>query len=148
VPQSRIVSNGSDSSYKRAVAMTFGNSVLQSLKIESEKDSTVLVDMAPLFVSDALDLTTRLKGATTKSFRFDKERSTVTSFKTFPKNMEVEALLTFSPNDRDGLNLNTVSDIRYVPISVHYSFLELPAVPMQPRWSTTAWATSSRPTRT
>jgi len=133
VPQSRIVSNGSDSSYKRAVELTFGNSVLQSLKIESEKDSTVLVDMAPLFVSDALDLTTRLRGATSKSFRFDKERSTVTSFKAFPKNMEVEALLTFSPNEREGLNLTTVSDIRYVPISVHYSFLELPAEPMQPR---------------
>jgi hypothetical protein len=133
MPQSRIVSNGVDSSYKRAVDLTFGNSVLQSFKIESEKDSTVLVDMAPLFASDALDLTTRLKGATSKSFRFDKERSAVTSFKAFPTNMEVEALLTFSPNDRDGLNLNTVSDIRYVPITVHYSFLELPKNPMQPR---------------
>ena len=32
---------------------------LQAFKIESEKDSTVLIDMAPLFVSDFLDLTTR-----------------------------------------------------------------------------------------
>ena len=133
IPQSRIISNGSDASYKRAVDLTFGNSVLQAFKIESEKDSTVLIDMAPFFASDALDLTTRMKGATTKSFRFDKERSAVTSHKSFPKNMEVEALLTYSPNDRDNLNLNTVSDIRYVPISVHYSFLELPKEPMQPR---------------
>ena len=51
VPQTRIISNGSDSSYKRAVDLTFGNSVLQSLKIESEKDSTVLVDMAPLLTA-------------------------------------------------------------------------------------------------
>ena len=133
VPQSRIISNGADSSYQRAVNLTFGNSVLQSFKIESEKDSTVLIDMAPFFVSDALDLTTRLRGSTNKSFRFDKERSTVTSHKAFPKNMEVEAQLTFSPNDRENLSLNTVPDIRYVPISVHYSFLELPKDPMVPR---------------
>src|SRR5690349_17358292 len=68
VPQSRIVSKGKDASYQRAVDLTFGNSVLQSFKIESEKDSTILIDMAPLFASDALDLSTRLKGATTKSF--------------------------------------------------------------------------------
>ncbi len=132
-PQQRIVSTGKDSSYTRAVNLSFGNSVLQSFKIESEKDSTVLVDMAPFFTSDALDLTQRIKNDTNKSFRFDKERSAVTSDKVFPTNTEVEALLTFSPNDRDGLNLNTVSDARYVPVSIHFSFLQLPETPMMPR---------------
>ncbi len=133
VPQSRIISNGPDSSYKRAVALTFGNSVLQSFKIESEKDSTVLIDMAPFFVSDALDISTRMRAISIKGFRFDKERSALSSHKAFPKNMEVEALLTFTPNDRDNVNLSTVPDARYVPISVHYSFLELPREPMVPR---------------
>jgi hypothetical protein len=132
-PQSRIIAQGKDSSYTRAVNLSFGNSVLQSFKIESEKDSTVLIDMAPFFTSDALDITTRIKGSTNKSFRFDKERSTVTTDKVFPTNTEVEALLTFSPNDRDGLNLNTVADPRYVPLSVHFSFLQLPETPMHPR---------------
>jgi len=133
IPQSRIISNGADSSYKRAVDLTFGNSVLQAFKIESEKDSTVLIDMAPFFVSDALDLTTRMKAVSSKGFRFDKERSAITSHKAFLKNMEVEALLTFSPNERENVNLSTVSDTRYVPISVHYSFIELPKDPMTPR---------------
>jgi len=133
VPQTHIVSTGADSSYSRAVNLSFGNSVLQSFKIESEKDSTVLVDMAPFFVSDALDITQRIKNDTNKSFRFDKERSAVTENKVFPTNSEVEVLLTFSPNDREGLNLNTVADQRYLPLSVHYSFLKLPEVPMAPR---------------
>ena len=133
IPQNRIVAGGPDSSYRRAVDLSFGNSVEQAFKIESEKDSTVLIDMAPFFVSDALDLTTRMKGATTKTFRFDDKRSGMTSYKVFPKNVEAEALLTFSPADRENLNLTTVSDARYVPISVHYSFYELPATPMTPR---------------
>jgi hypothetical protein len=132
-PQTHIVSTGADTSYARAVNLSFGNSVLQSFKIESEKDSTVLIDMAPFLTSDALDITQRIKNDTQKSFRFDKERSAITEDKVFPTNTEVEALLTFSPNDRDGLNLNTVSDSRYVPLSIHYSFLQLPETPMLPR---------------
>jgi len=74
-----------------------------------------------------------MKAVSSKGFRFDKERSAITSHKAFLKNMEVEALLTFSPNERENVNLSTVSDTRYVPISVHYSFIELPKDPMTPR---------------
>lgn len=133
MPNVRITADGPDSAYKRAVDLSIGGSVVQSFKIESEKDSTVLIDVAPLFVSDVLDLSTRLKGSTQKSFRFDKERSSLVTHKVFPKNVEVEALLTYSPSDRENLNLSTVPDSRYVPISVHYSFLELPSEPYVPR---------------
>ena len=47
--------------------------------------------------------------------------------------VEIEALLTYSPNDRQGMNLNTVPDDRYVTITMHYSFAKLPDVPMTPR---------------
>ncbi|MGH7725395.1 MAG: zinc-dependent metalloprotease [Candidatus Eiseniibacteriota bacterium] len=133
MPNVRITANSADSAYRRAVDLSIGGSVVQSFKIESEKDSTVLIDMAPLFASDILDLSTRFKNSTTKSFRFDKERSSVTSHKVFPKNVEAEALLTFSPSDRENLNLSTVPDPRFVPVSVHYSFLELPTEPYVPR---------------
>ena len=95
-PTVRIFSGSPDSAYQRAVDLSFGSAAMQVFKIESEKDSTVLIDMANLFVSDVLDLSTRMKNSTQKGFRFDKERSAVTSHKAFPKNMEVEALLTFS----------------------------------------------------
>ena len=132
-PMVRIFSSSGDSAYQRAVDLSYGNTPLQVFKIESEKDSTVLVDMAPMFVSDFLDLSTRLKGSTNKSFRFDKERSAVTAHKAFPKNMEVEALLTFSPSDRENLDLGPLPDGRYVPVTVHYSFLQLPETKMVPR---------------
>lgn len=119
----------------KAMDLSIPNSVLAALKIESIHDSSkaILVDLGSFVVSDVSDLAEGLKQATTKSMRFDKERSAVTSAKVFPENVEVEALLTYSPNDRTGLSLQAVPDERYVPITVHYSFSKLPETPMQPR---------------
>jgi hypothetical protein len=94
----------------------------------------LLVDLAPMLVSDIGDMAEFMKqGFNNKGVRFDKERSAITSVKSFPENVEIEALLTYSPNDRDGLNLNTVPDDRYIPVTLHYSFTKLPDVPMMPR---------------
>jgi hypothetical protein len=121
---------------EKAVDLSVGESVLASLKIESEQDSThaLLVDFANFVVSDVSDLGEVMRYSLgNKSVRFDKDRSAVTSVKVFPENFEIEALLTYTPNDRQGLNLETVPDERYIPMSVHYSFSKLPDQPMTPR---------------
>jgi len=121
---------------EKARDLSEGHSVLASLKIESEQDSTkaVLVDLAPFLVSDLTDLAEGMKGAFAgKSVRFDKERSALGSIKTFPENTEIEAILTYTPNDRTAFSVPTVPDERYIPITVHYSFSKLPEQPMQPR---------------
>jgi Met-zincin/Domain of unknown function (DUF5117) len=126
------------SAIEKAKELSIGNSVLASLKIESEQDSTkaLLVDLAPLVVSDLTDLSSYIQGALgNKSARFDKDRSSLGSVKVFPENVEIEATLTYSPNDRTGLDIPTVPDERYIAITVHYSFSKLPDVPMQPRWA-------------
>ena len=120
----------------KAREISEASSVLASLKIESERDSTktVLVDLVPFLVSDLTDLAEGMKDALGgKSVRFDRDRSSLGSVHVFPENDEIEALLTYSPNDRSGLDLSTVSDERFIPITVHYSFSKLPDVPMQPR---------------
>ncbi len=58
--------------------LSIGHSVVASLKIESEQDSTkkLLVDFAPVVLSDLTDLGERMKGAFGgKSVRFDNSRS-------------------------------------------------------------------------
>ncbi len=120
----------------KARDLSVGNSVIASFKIESEQDSTktVLVDLASVLVSDMTDLGARLQGALGNvSVRFDKERSALGKVKNFPENTEVEALLTYTPNDRSRVALETVPDNRYIPITVHYSFSKLPDQPMTPR---------------
>src|SRR5262249_20825433 len=121
---------------ERAKDISVASSVLASLKVESEKDSTktVLVDLAPFVVSDLTDLAEGMRGAFNgKSVRFDRDRSALGKVRVFPENDEIEALLTYSPNDRTGLDLSAVPDDRYIPITVHYSFSKLPDAPMIPR---------------
>lgn len=124
------------SAIEKAKDLSHGNSVLASLKIESVQDSTqsILVDFAPLVVSDIGDLAEFLKGNfNNKGVRFDKERSALGAVKAYPENLEIEALLTYSPNDRSELDLNTIPDDRYIPVTMHYSFSKLPEMPMMPR---------------
>jgi hypothetical protein len=121
---------------EKAEELSYGNSVLASLKVESVNDSTkaVLVDLAPFLVSDLPDIAEQMRDAFAgKSVRFDKERSALSSVKVFPENDEIEALLTYSPNDRQNFGLATVPDDRYIPVTVHYSFSKLPDKPMMPR---------------
>ena len=116
--------------------LSIGNSVVASLKIESEQDSThaLLVDLAPVVVSDLTDLGERMRlSLGGKSVRFDNTRSALGKIKAFPENDEIEALLTYTPNDRTGLGIETVPDTRYIPVTVHYSFSKLPETPMTPR---------------
>lgn len=118
--------------------LSIGNSVIASFKVESEHDTTkaVLVDLASLVVSDFTDLGARLQGGLGNvSVRFDKERSALGQVKSFPDNTEIEALLTYSPNDRSRMNVESVPDNRYVPVTVHYSFSRLPEQPMVPRFA-------------
>jgi hypothetical protein len=122
----------------RARDLSIPNSVVASLKIESEQDSThrLLVDLAPVLVSDFTDLAERIKGSLgNKAVRFDNTRSALGKLKDFPENTEIEALLTYTPNDRTGIGLDGVPDERYIPITVHYSFSKLPETPMAPRWA-------------
>jgi hypothetical protein len=128
------------SAIDQARDLTFGNSVLASLKIESEQDSSkaVLVDMANFVVSDVTDMAEGLKfalasGSGPRSMRFDKERSSLGSVKAFPENIEIETDLVYSPNDRMFLNIPSVPDERYISLGVHYSFSKLPDVPMTAR---------------
>ncbi len=121
-----------------AKELSIPNSVLASFKIESEQDSTkhVLIDTGGWFVSDATDLGERMRASLGNvAVRFDKERSAITQVKAFPRNCEVEALLTYSPVDRSRLSVESVPDERYIPVSVHYSLCALPDQPMLPRWA-------------
>src|SRR5262245_33512894 len=70
------------SAIAKARDLSYGNSVIGSLKIESVNDSSkaLLVDLAGFVVSDVSDLAERIRGSlNNRSMRFDKERSAVTS---------------------------------------------------------------------
>ena len=124
-----------DAGTDRANELSYANSVLTKLKVESVNDSTkaVLVDFAPFVVSDVSDMGESIHNAIQKPVRFAKEQSSLGKVKDFPENIEIEAALTYAPGDRTNLNLDTISDERYIPLVLHYSFSKLPEHPMTPR---------------
>jgi hypothetical protein len=124
-----------DEAVQKAIDLTFGNSILFSLKIESENDETgaLLLKMNDVFLSDLPDLAYWMRLVLRKPVRLDSKRRAFGEIKVFPGNVELEAMLTYVPGDRRGLYLPSVPDPRYIEVGVHYSIINLPEKPMEPR---------------
>jgi hypothetical protein len=124
---------------ERTVAYSFGHSVAESFPIATVRDtSEILINLEPLLLSDWADIASVLQGAANArkiggSVSFDRYRSSTESIRVFPTNLEAEVRLTYAPSRN--LGLQTVPDYRWVPIGVHYSLLQLPSVPMRPRYA-------------
>ncbi len=113
-----------------------GHSIVAAFKIESQHDTTkaLLIDFTGLVVSDYLDLAERMKlyfGG--RPVQFDKSRSYVSRAQGFPKNIEIDAELTFKPNGSPITSSAGVSDVSSVPLGLRYSFFALPDDPMPRR---------------
>jgi hypothetical protein len=129
----------SGSPMARAVDYSFGNSVAQSFAIATMRDNgEILIDIAPFLLSDWADLGAFFQGVATQrklsgTIMLDRERSSMEQIQLFPGNLEARVRLTYQSNRN--LGLETVSDYRWIPVGVHYSLLELPAIPMRPRYA-------------
>jgi hypothetical protein len=113
-----------------------GNSIVAIFKIESENDTTkaVLINATPFIVSDYADITTALKLEWDKKpATFDKDRSYVGHVMGFPRNVEIDAELTYDAAEPAPRGVDALSDYRWVPIGVRYSLVALPEHPMRPR---------------
>jgi hypothetical protein len=125
----------------RTVDYSFGHSVAQSFPIAGVREGgseEILVDLSPFLLSDWADVAGVLQHAAAKrklsaTITLDDKRSSLQHLRVFPGNLEAEVRLTF--NSPRALGLETVSDTRWVPVGIHYSFRELPAEPMRPRFA-------------
>lgn len=128
---------GEDEALKEAVDLTYGHSILFSLPIMSEdkKGKALLVEMNKVFLSDVSDMGFWLQLVLRKPVRMDAKKGVFRKVDVFPENVEIEALLTYSPGDRRGLDLPQVPDSRYIELGVHYSIHKLPEEPMKPRYA-------------
>jgi hypothetical protein len=130
----RAVSN--DSSERRAVEQSFAQSILAGFKIESATPRGVLVDATEFFLSDAHGVARRLREAQQGSYSLDRNRSAIylARTKSFPRNSEVEATLTFTTNDRPGPLVRGVTPTPdAITVRQHHSFVALPEPGFTPR---------------
>src|SRR5436305_1996935 len=101
-PNQRFRALSNDESERRAVADSFATSVLWSFKVETSEGNAVLVDATDFFLSDQHRVAQRLRDAKQGGYTLDRNRSAIylPRTKAFPRNTEVEAILTFETHER------------------------------------------------
>ncbi|HET8677760.1 MAG TPA: zinc-dependent metalloprotease [Blastocatellia bacterium] len=130
----RAITN--DAAERRAVEESFARSVLWGFKVEASDSNRVLVDATAFFMRDAHGVIDRLRQTRQGQYRYDDSRSAfyLPRTKGFPKNTEVETLLTFSiEGDPGPLVRDTVPTAQAVTVREHHSIVELPDSAYAPR---------------
>jgi uncharacterized protein DUF4953/uncharacterized protein DUF5117 len=125
-----------DEAERRAVEESFGRSVLWGFKVEAAEGDRVLVDATAFFLRDAHGVIDTLRQRRQGRYRFDDSRSAfyLARTKAFPKNTEVETLLTFSTDEDAGpLISSTVPTPQALTVREHHSLVELPDQAYRPR---------------
>jgi hypothetical protein len=124
------------------IHQSFPSSVIAGFTVAAEgPDGAVLIDATDFFLRDAhgvLETLTRLQQG---AYKLDASRSTIflDNTKAFPKNTEVEALLTFTTESAGGRRgggsyvADVTPDAHAMTIHEHQSFLELPPPGFTPR---------------
>ncbi len=130
-PNLAFRSSASDPAELLSVRQSFAESVLFGFKIEAEADSgAVLVDATDFFLRDAHGVTSALTRAQQGSYKLDPTRSTIEldATKAFPRNTEVEALLTFTTEGpaRGEFVRNVTPDPHALTVREHQSFIQPP----------------------
>jgi hypothetical protein len=118
-----------DPAERQAVADSFARSVLWGFSVEAETDGRVVVDATDLFVRDAHGVGPRLRRANQGAYRLDPNRSAIhlPRTKAFPKNTEVEAIVTLVTDGEPGPLVSQVTPTAVaVTVRQHHSFVELP----------------------
>ncbi len=115
-----------------------GHSIVEAFDIVSVHPRTghLLIDLTPWLISDVARISRRLRYYLgNHGVRLDRDRSYVDRVLAFPKNLELDVLLTFEADVPGNVDLPELSDPRSIPIGVHTSFFALPETPMQPRYA-------------
>ena len=137
-PNEAFRTSATDPAEILAVHQSFPASILAGFKVEAEDaSSAVLVDATDFFQRDVHNVSEALMKTQQGTYKVDPMRSTIAldSTKAFPKNTEVEAILTFTTEDApSGQFVRDVTpDPHALTVHEHQSFLELPGPGFTPR---------------
>lgn len=129
VPNLAFRASGTNANEQRAVRESFAPSVLWAGQVMAEnEDGTVLVDVSSLILSDANDVVGTLRGTNQGSASIDAGKSAIDfeNLKSFPKNIEFQALLTFKVSSPGAFVRSTAPIAESWSLVQHMSIIELP----------------------
>jgi hypothetical protein len=124
----------SDPERTRVVDESFPSSVLASLPVAAEEAGRVLVDATEFLLKDT-QVVTQLRQAQLGDWKQDVARSAFTFERSgaFPRNTEIETLLTFTSENPARAVAAVLPDGRTMSLRVHHTFLKLPEAGYVPR---------------
>ncbi len=137
-PNQAFRSSSTDPAERLAVTQSFPESVLFGFKVEAEDaNGSVLVDATEFFLRDVHGVAGRMQALDQGQYKVDSSRSTIAldATRAFPKNTEVEAILTFTTEGpaRGEFVRNVTPDPHAMTVREHQSFIELPGPGFVPR---------------
>lgn len=124
----RYRASSSNPMEKQAVKESFASSVLWGFKIMSKENNRILVDGTDFFLQDAIQAAGAIKRTGQGTFKIDPSRSALYKPKTksFPKNTEIEAIITFTGDQPGNYIRQIVPDPKAIQLHIHHSFVALP----------------------
>jgi len=122
-------------SEKKSVDQAFAKSVLFGFEIIDKYEDSYKIDFTPFLKYDRHGVAKTLKNKNQGSYSVDLSKSSIEMFNTkaFAKNVEFEALLTFSGDAKGNLVRSVVPDPNNITVTQHHSFIQLPDNDYQPR---------------
>ncbi len=124
-----------DSLQAHSVEESFATSTLAGMPIVAEEGDRLLVDATDFVMQDVMDVSSTIQRQKQGSYRLDRNRSAIymPHTKAFPKNTEIETLLTFA-SDAPGREVaRNAPDAAALTLREHMSFVELPDSNFKPR---------------
>ena len=150
-PNYRFRALNGDADERRGVEESFAQSVLWGFDVAAEEGGHVLVDATQFFLRDAHHIPQSIQraqpigggpqfmggggGAAGAQFRLDPSRCAfyLDNTKNFPKNTEVETILTFTGENPNMFVRDVTPSPDAVTVREHHSFIELPGPGYKPR---------------
>ncbi len=118
-----------DAAGQRAAAEGFPRSVIASFPVASEAGGVITIDATSFFLSDVYGVADGLRGGQGGgAYRVDAARSwfDVDRTKSFPRNAEVHAVLTFTSDAPAAAARRVAPDARAITMEQHHSLVVLP----------------------
>lgn len=134
-PNLKYRAETTDQDEKNAVAESFAESVIWGFKVEAEEKGKVLVDATGFLLRDNHGVAQRIGRSGQGKYSLDVSKSSINPDRTrnFPKNSEIDAILTFKGTPSGNWIRSVTPSAGLVTIHEHHSFVALPEPGYHPR---------------
>jgi hypothetical protein len=127
--------SSSNRAEQKSVEEAFAKSVIQGFDIKAQTRGDLLIDYTDFLLSDIHGIGPTLDARKQGSYRIDASRSAVDfgSSKAFPKNTELESIVTFTGNKAGKYVKQIAPDSSALTVNLRHSLIELPDDKFTPR---------------